>query len=314
MKAMVCEMCTSPELVMQNGLLVCQHCGTKYRVDDAQNLFAVSAASADRSEELQNLFVLARRARDTHNAVSAQKYYEQILLLAPFSWEASFYSVYYQSYNCKVSEIAMAAVRLIHAESTVIDLLLDEVTDPDACRLCFGEIAVRLQIISRMFYEGARTRYTQTGSRMSSPHHSEFVHAAHNAIRILYTFGDLVEKLCDHDLTPKAAVSCWEQGVELHRDLMSRMVYNTEHLQTADMYQRKIAQYRHTPSPHAYTDAPVPDTEAHAQKGKILTVILLVVVGLAALPAILTPGGFFFLVVVPVVVYLSVRAKKKKRT
>lgn len=37
MKAMVCETCNSNDLVKQDGVYVCQHCGTKYIVDEAKN-------------------------------------------------------------------------------------------------------------------------------------------------------------------------------------------------------------------------------------------------------------------------------------
>lgn len=39
MKAMICEMCGSKELVKQDGLFVCQHCGCKYSTEEARKLF-----------------------------------------------------------------------------------------------------------------------------------------------------------------------------------------------------------------------------------------------------------------------------------
>ena len=38
MKAMVCEMCGSQDLVKQDGMFVCQNCGTKYSVEEAKKL------------------------------------------------------------------------------------------------------------------------------------------------------------------------------------------------------------------------------------------------------------------------------------
>lgn len=38
MKAMVCELCGSNDLVKQNGAFVCRHCGTKYSVEEAKKL------------------------------------------------------------------------------------------------------------------------------------------------------------------------------------------------------------------------------------------------------------------------------------
>lgn len=40
MKAMVCEMCGSQDLVKQDGMFVCQNCGTKYSVEEAKNCLA----------------------------------------------------------------------------------------------------------------------------------------------------------------------------------------------------------------------------------------------------------------------------------
>ena len=38
MKALVCEMCNSNDLVKQDGYFVCQCCGTKYSVEEAKKM------------------------------------------------------------------------------------------------------------------------------------------------------------------------------------------------------------------------------------------------------------------------------------
>ena len=42
MKAIVCEMCNSKDLIKQDGVFVCQHCGTKYSVEEARKLMVES--------------------------------------------------------------------------------------------------------------------------------------------------------------------------------------------------------------------------------------------------------------------------------
>ncbi|MDE6747239.1 MAG: TFIIB-type zinc finger domain-containing protein [Oscillospiraceae bacterium] len=42
MKAMICEMCGGRDLVKQDGLYVCQHCGCKYSTEEARKLFEVT--------------------------------------------------------------------------------------------------------------------------------------------------------------------------------------------------------------------------------------------------------------------------------
>ena len=73
MKAMVCEMCQSNDIVKQDGMFVCQHCGTKYSVEEARKL--LGSVKIDKTEETEKLLLLARRARDEENSENAEKYY-----------------------------------------------------------------------------------------------------------------------------------------------------------------------------------------------------------------------------------------------
>ncbi len=38
-KKLTCEICGSNDLIKENGVYVCQHCGTKYTVEEAKHLF-----------------------------------------------------------------------------------------------------------------------------------------------------------------------------------------------------------------------------------------------------------------------------------
>ena len=77
MQAMVCEMCHSNDLVKQDGLYVCQHCGTKYTVEEARKL--LGTVKIDKTEETEKLLILARRAREDNNSENAEKYYGMVL-------------------------------------------------------------------------------------------------------------------------------------------------------------------------------------------------------------------------------------------
>ena len=71
MQAMVCELCGSNDIVKQDGLYVCQHCGTKYSVEDAKKL--IGSVKIDRTDETENLLMLARRASAECNAENEEK-------------------------------------------------------------------------------------------------------------------------------------------------------------------------------------------------------------------------------------------------
>lgn len=38
MKALVCEMCASPNLIKKDGMYVCENCGTRYTVEEARKM------------------------------------------------------------------------------------------------------------------------------------------------------------------------------------------------------------------------------------------------------------------------------------
>lgn len=112
MKAIVCEMCDSHDVVKQDGLFVCQSCGTKYTPEDAKKLMvdvSGSTVKVDESSREENLRKLAREAKDAGNAERAADYYGQLAVLCPDDWEATFFSVYFTSASCKIGQIASAA-------------------------------------------------------------------------------------------------------------------------------------------------------------------------------------------------------------
>jgi len=92
MKQIVCEMCGGKDLVKQDGMFICQSCGTKYSVEEAKKMMV----EVDNSAKLANALEKARRAMENKNYGPAQEYYEIILKEEPDNWEAAFYSAYSQ--------------------------------------------------------------------------------------------------------------------------------------------------------------------------------------------------------------------------
>ena len=88
MKAMVCEMCNSNDLLKQDGIFVCQNCGTKYSVEEAKKMMV----EIDNTKKLSNLYERARKSIEVDDLEHAAEYYKQILDENPNDWEAYFYS------------------------------------------------------------------------------------------------------------------------------------------------------------------------------------------------------------------------------
>ena len=86
MKAIVCELCGSNDIIKQDGLYVCQHCGTKYSLEEAKKL--LGTVKIDRSEEFEKYMELARACMANDDIKNAKTYYAKVLNLDPANIEA----------------------------------------------------------------------------------------------------------------------------------------------------------------------------------------------------------------------------------
>lgn len=176
MKQLVCEMCGSTDLIKQDGIFVCQACGTKYSVEEARKMMVQGTVDAsgstikvDTSGELANLYQIARRAKNENDSEQAAKYYEMILQKVPGDWETAFYSVYYRSMNCRIAEIESVSNTLANAIPGVIQLVLrnpdyprpeeDSSENMDKKLEIISEISGRVLVISEALYQGAKNTY-----------------------------------------------------------------------------------------------------------------------------------------------------------
>ncbi len=102
MKAMVCEMCSSNDLVKQDGMFVCQHCGTKYSLEEAKKMMidgtvdVQGTVKVDNSAFVQKYLANARRAKQKEDWKETEKYYNLVEQNDPTNIEAIFYSSFAQ--------------------------------------------------------------------------------------------------------------------------------------------------------------------------------------------------------------------------
>ena len=167
MKRLVCEMCGGSDLVKQDGVFVCQNCGTKYSVEEARKMMVEGTVSVegtvavegtvkvDKSEELKKLYTLARRAKDSDNTDNAVRYYTQIEMQDPDSWEAYFYLIYFKARTSKIGEIPKNCKNLSNCFPTTFDLLVASASSDEDIDLALTMIIKDVSLVSEIMISSA---------------------------------------------------------------------------------------------------------------------------------------------------------------
>ncbi|MCR5015471.1 MAG: TFIIB-type zinc finger domain-containing protein [Ruminococcus sp.] len=101
MNALVCEMCGSNNVIKEDGMYICQSCGTKYSVEEAKKLMiegtvdvSGSVIKVDNSSFVSKALENARRAKAKEDWEECEKYYNIVEQHEPHNIEAIFYSSY----------------------------------------------------------------------------------------------------------------------------------------------------------------------------------------------------------------------------
>ena len=195
MKALTCEMCGSTNLLKQDGVFVCQSCGTKYSVEEAKKMMVegtvdvTGTVKVDTSDELKNLYEVARRAKDSNNSESAAKYYDMILVKDPKSWEANFYVPYFSAMTCKIAEISTVAERVSNNQSTTISLIKETLTG-DEYTNAISEVISKSCELSDMLYNASISQFKSIDGTVRGSFSAEYMNHAFCATNIKLKLGE----------------------------------------------------------------------------------------------------------------------------
>ena len=100
MKQLVCDMCGSVDIIKQDGMFVCQFCGTKYSVEEAKKMMiegtvdVQGTVKVDNSAFVEKYLANARRAYEKEDWEEVEKYYNLVEQNAPNNMEAVFFSAF----------------------------------------------------------------------------------------------------------------------------------------------------------------------------------------------------------------------------
>ena len=244
MKQLVCEMCGSNDLMKQDGAFVCQHCGTKYSVEEAKKLMVEGVVQVsgtvkvDDGEELKKLYQAARNARKTSDDATALRHYEAISAKDPDSWEALFYLAVLKTKSIKNGEIANAAISVSSCLDRVFELMKERTTDSDLlkenveevvnqCELTAMELVYASESFLKLMKKGngamalAGIGGLITGMSSSMNADVEATNRTACIVLILQKCGDSIEKYfgLTEERFKELALKCWESMLFIHYNI-----------------------------------------------------------------------------------------------
>ena len=253
MKALKCEMCGSNDVVKQDGLYVCQNCGTKYTVEEARKMMIEGTVEVqgtviiDSSSELQNLYKLARMAKIENNTENAEKYYDQILLKDPNSWEAAYYMIYYKAMNCRLGEIKRFAISVTNALPRVMNLVKSEIVDSDEQKSIVEEVYSRNKHIANTFFNVATNHYNDLPESLKYDGEEEYIREVIEIQEIMYYYGVIVEKLFKEN-SISVAIESWESGININKEIIKYLTpeARNQQMEIIMSFAKKIQEYEPT--------------------------------------------------------------------
>lgn len=283
MKQMTCKTCGSTDLAKEGEIYVCQSCGCQYSAEEAQKIMiegvvdiSGSTVRIDVSDKIKNLYLLARRAREEGKYNEVVKYYDQIIVEEPNSWEAVFYGeiAKIRFMNIRYNGIRNVAIMLGNCVTKVVKLVEDYVEKYDEKITAFSAIkSETIDIVAGLV-------------QLSINHYNEKVitedimkSSCEESCNVLYTFGNLTEKIICKEGNKKnnynIFLSAWIEGINLHKKVFDERgfyaIEDTDNQNTINYYVSKILEYKKDYQPPSFSNA----------NNFIWTAIFLIIIGLS---------------------------------
>lgn len=153
MKRLTCEMCGGTDLVKQDGVFICQTCGTKYSVEEAKKMMiegtveVVGTVKIDDSNKIENFMMMAQNAYVARNLTESENYCNRIIEIDPNNYKAWLLkgkAAGWQSTlgNLRIEESVVAFNKALdNTPEDVIEEVKDEVGE-EIIRLCVALMRV----------------------------------------------------------------------------------------------------------------------------------------------------------------------------
>ena len=261
-------MCGSTDIVKQDGMFVCQTCGTKYSVEEAKKMMVegvvevTGTVKVDSSDELEKLYKVARRAKNDGNKNKAEEYYNMILERDPTSWEAYFYAKYdsnlKRDFNKEVVRVTLTFVKDIVSNKENQIAAVKEIAE-----YCMIDVQKEICSRTKIYKERLEQYNTHTpwyklesypGDPTAIVSYYSYGDAVYNyklafeqldrEKKFLYFLGDSIEEqFYDYKELKPTIITAWKEGVQQHNKLVDLYDDKETNKNLIKNYVKKIQKY-----------------------------------------------------------------------
>lgn len=130
MKRIVCEMCGSSDLIKQDGVFVCQSCGTKYSVEEAKKMMVEGPIEVKNMAQADNLLKMAKSSFESKNYAKAEDFCNQVIAMDDKNYDA--WKLKGEAINYQISASNPRILEVYNCIMTSYRTLgdVDAITDP----------------------------------------------------------------------------------------------------------------------------------------------------------------------------------------
>ncbi len=151
MKAIVCELCGSNEIIKQDGFFTCQSCGTKYDLEEARKLMNISVVKVDLSSEVDNRLKNAINEYKAGNTEVAYQLFVEILNIDSDNPEAIIYKALSSGWSSSVSNNKM--ISTASEIERALDIMRKQKDSDDEYTSCCKDVLEEMHSLAYAMYK-----------------------------------------------------------------------------------------------------------------------------------------------------------------
>lgn len=242
-----CKSCGG-NVTKDGSVYICSQCGEVFKDENAVERGnvtintkiknTINARSSEMTERLNNLYSVARRAKEDHNDEQAEKYYDMILFDDPNSWEAVYYTTYFNVIQSKIGQISHAADKLGNCLNSVFNLIDEYVPSGEEAQ-AISEVFTKTKEFAHLLHDNARSHYMRFKDTSGSS--TEYLSRCSSVYYLLCELGDQLEKrYSNNPAIGHMCATAWKDGIQIR---LNSGVYTEESKHHILSYAEKIKKY-----------------------------------------------------------------------